>query len=314
MATNPNNIVRIRARNNGRASVYEANAWCQAYSEGLLSGVGVIPNTSADMNVLVGGSQNNPDIVIAANAAGFKVALDLVGQAPIAITAPASSSRVSSVVVYSDDLSLAGTDTNITGSPNSCGLIVVNGPAAASPDPPSDAAIRSAITADGATGSQAVYGVIANITVESGTTSITSSLISPQNIVFATPDGSILPSKINYPIGKILILDSGEDPNTTHFGTWQRIANGRTLVGVNETDSVTLMNTSGQTGGSTNPLTSHSHTFNARWGTGGSGTTGIKEDALQNAGGAWATSTGGSNTNHANWQPFYTVYLWKRVS
>ena len=34
--TNPDNIVRVRARNGGRASVYEANGWAQAYSDGLL--------------------------------------------------------------------------------------------------------------------------------------------------------------------------------------------------------------------------------------------------------------------------------------
>ena len=145
--TNPNNIVRVRARNNGRASVYEANAWCQAFSAGLLSGNGVLPNTVPNMNVLVGGTPNSPDILIAQNPAGYKIALDLVGQQAVAITAPASNSRISSIVAYTDNLSLASTDAG-TGSPSSCGLIVVNGASSASPTAPSDSDVYgSAATA-----------------------------------------------------------------------------------------------------------------------------------------------------------------------
>lgn len=191
--TNPDNIVRVRARNGGRASVYEANGWCQAFSTGLLEGNGVIQNTVADMNVLVGGSITKPDVVIATNPAGYKIALDIVGQQAVAITAPASNKRISAIVAYTDDLSLPTTQDTVTGAPGSCGLIVVNGTAASSPTAPNDTTIRSAITADGATGSQASYCVIATILVENGTTAITSSEITTnkagvtsQNIDFAT--------------------------------------------------------------------------------------------------------------------------------
>ena len=177
MSTKPNDIVRVRARANGRASVYEANAWCQSLSQGVLDGNGVIQNTSADMNVLVGGTSSKPDVVIASNPSGYKVALDIVGQQAVAITAPASNKRITSIVAYTDDLSLASTDTSITGSPSSCGLIVVNGTASASPSAPDDATIRTAITADGATGSQACYCVLAEILVDHTTTTITNSLI-----------------------------------------------------------------------------------------------------------------------------------------
>ena len=177
MSTNPNDIVRVRARANGRASVYEANAWCQSLSQGVLDGNGVVQNTSADMNVLVGGTSSKPDVVIASNPSGYKVALDIVGQQAVAITVPASNKRITSIVAYTDDLSLASTDENITGSPSSCGLIVVNGTASASPSVPDDATIRTAITADGATGSQACYCVLAEILVDHTTTTITNSLI-----------------------------------------------------------------------------------------------------------------------------------------
>lgn len=175
--TNPDNIVRVRARNGGRASVYEANGWAQAYSSGLLSGTGVAQNTSADMNVLIGGSTSKPDVLLAENPAGYKVALDVVGQQAVAITAPATNSRISAIVAYTDDLSLPTTEDTVTGSPASCGLIVVNGTAAVNPSAPTDAQIRTAITSDGATGSQAAYCVIATILVANTTTIITNSLI-----------------------------------------------------------------------------------------------------------------------------------------
>lgn len=197
--TNPDNIVRVRARNGGRASVYEANGWAQAYSAGLLEGNGVTQNTSADMNVLVGGSTTKPDVVLAENAAGYRVALDIVGQQAVTITAPASNSRISAIVAYTDDLSLGTTEDTVTGSPSSCGLIVVNGTAGASPSAPTNTQIRNAITSDGATGSQAAYCVIATILVASNTTAITDTLIttnvaklagtgvvSSQNIDFTT--------------------------------------------------------------------------------------------------------------------------------
>jgi len=183
--TNPDNIVRVRARNGGRASVYEANGWAQAYTSGLLEGNGVTQNTSADMNVLVGGSPSKPDVVLAENPAGYRIALDIVGQQAVAITAPASNSRISAIVAYTDDLSLATTEDTVTGSPASCGLIVVNGTAGSTPAEPTDAQIRTAITADGATGSQAAYCVIAIILVENTTTIITDSLITINNVTLA---------------------------------------------------------------------------------------------------------------------------------
>lgn len=212
--TNPDNIVRVRARNGGRASVYEANGWAQAYTSGLLEGNGVTQNTSADMNVLVGGSATKPDVVLAINPADYKIGLDIVGQQAIAITAPASNSRISAIVAYTDDLSLATTEDTVTGSPSSCGLIVVNGTASASPSEPTDNQIRTAITADGATGSQASYCIIATILVESTTTTITDSMITikraqigSQNIDCATL--SLVPGE--------LIQDYGNKTNGQTF-------------------------------------------------------------------------------------------------
>ena len=175
--TNPGKIVRLRSRPNGHGSVYEANMWAQQHSDGLFSGRGVVRNTVADMNVLVGGTTDNPDVVLGRLPSGFLIALDIVGQQVIRITAPSSNKRIASVVAYSDNVALNSTDTNTTGSPSSCGLIVVYGSTSATPVAPTESQIRQAVTQDGATGSQAVIAVIANITTESFTTTITDEMI-----------------------------------------------------------------------------------------------------------------------------------------
>lgn len=217
--TNPNNIIRVRARNGGRASVYEANGWAQTFSTGLLEGNGVIQNTSADLHVLVGGQASKPDVLIAENPAGYKIALDIVGQQAITITTPASNSRISAIVAYTDDLSLSTDQDTVTGSPASCGLIVVNGTAASSPVAPTDAQIRTAITADGATGSQAAYCVIATITVSSATTTITDSIININratiNVANNVADGSITASKMDFETSTATLSFSN-----THVGNY----------------------------------------------------------------------------------------------
>ena len=218
--TNPDNIVRVRARNGGRASVYEANGWCQAYGSGILDGIGVVQNTSANMTVLVGGSSSKPDVLIAENPSGYKIALDLVGQQPVTITAPASNSRISAIVAYTDDLALESTEDTVTGSPASCGLIVVNGSSSASPSAPTDTQIRNAITSDGATGSQASYAVIATITVASNTTTITDSLITRNQ-------AGVQSSKIDFTTSDIpLTFKTGSTTTGTGTAILINIGNG----------------------------------------------------------------------------------------
>ena len=180
--TNPSNIVRLHSRNGGRASVYEANASYQVYDNGLLKGNGVVPATG--LNITVGGSTSKPDVVIAKNPAGYKIALDLVGTATLTLSVPASKFKIVAIVAYTDDLSEESEEDNVTGNPATCGLIAVDGEVAPMPEAPTDAQIRAAITADGATGSQAVYSVIALIELASSTTDITSSLIENQDAHF----------------------------------------------------------------------------------------------------------------------------------
>lgn len=237
--TNPDNIVRTRARNGGRASVYEANGWAQSFTSGIIDGNGVVQNNVADMNVLVGGSTTKPDVVLAENPVGYKVALDLVTQQAVTITKPASNSRISAIVAYTDDLSLPTTEDTVTGSPSSCGLIVVNGTAGSSPSAPSDATIRNAITADGATGSQAAYCVIATVLVASNTTSITNNEITnnmaklgAKNIDFATFGENYSTTEIDTGFtwidGKTIYrktIDTGALPNNTYKDVQLNISN-----------------------------------------------------------------------------------------
>ena len=180
--TNPNSIVRLHSRNAGRASVYEANAPYQVYDNGLLKGTGVVP--ASGLNVTVGGAAANPDIVIGISPDEYKIALDLAGTATLTLTAPSSNSKIVAIVAYTDDLAEESTDTTVTGNPSSCGLIAVDGTPAATPTAPDDTAIRTAITADGATGSQACYSIIALVTIAAGTTDITASLIKNQDAFF----------------------------------------------------------------------------------------------------------------------------------
>ena len=242
--TNPGNTVRVRARNGGRASVYEANGWAQPFTTGLVEGNGVTQNTSADMKVLVGGSATKPDVVLATNPAGYKIALDLVSQQALTLTTPASNSRISAIVAYTDDLSLATTEDTVTGSPASCGLIVVNGTAAANPTAPSDAQIRTAITSDGATGSQAAYCVIATVLVANNATVITDSLITinratmgAQNIDFATfGDGNYSTTETS--TGFTWVDGSPIYKKTINFGTLPNATSKTVAHGVANVDRV----------------------------------------------------------------------------
>lgn len=69
--------------------------------------------------------------------------------------------------------------------------------------------------------------------------------------------------KLLYPIGSIYMSIQGTNPSVFFGGTWERIAKGKTLVGVDEND--TDFNTSSKTGGeknhtlTINEMPKHSH-------------------------------------------------------
>lgn len=91
-----------------------------------------------------------------------------------------------------------------------------------------------------------------------------------------------------------------------------------------------VLNAAKKTGGSTNPLSSHTHTQNPHShyidNTGWEGNTTGPDRLNYNYKNKGATNlfstssvtatnnSSGNNTNHNNWQPFMTVYMWVRIS
>ena len=150
---------------------------------------------------------------------------------------------------------------------------------------------------------------------------------------------SELENKINsnfdktYPVGSIYISTSGTNPSTIYGGTWERYGQGKTLVGLNESE--TEFSTVNKIGGekthtlTVNEMPSHNHDFrystdNAvtfyNAGVGKDGTyTGDNFLGFSNSVSLFASyvvvlSNTGSSQTHNNLQPYITVYMWKRVS
>lgn len=131
-----------------------------------------------------------------------------------------------------------------------------------------------------------------------------------------------------FPIGTVIILDSATaNPNTYLSGTWENIASGSFLVGVNSNDDD--FSTTGKTGGekevtlTVSEMPSHNHEYNGV-------NTGAKvtakfgaypirlyQDYAANWWGPGSTSgisSSGGGEAHNNLPPYYCVYYWKRVS
>lgn len=174
--TNPNNAVGTNGAFGGRTSVNAFNDIMGAFqSRGILSGWGIV--TSSGMTVSIGGSGTTRDVAVAEDAIGNKTSVNNISGAPISVTldsAPASNSRYDAIVAYVDKPPIGNATQD---NPECCGIIPVTGTAASTPAYPDDAAIRSAITADGASGATAYYVVLGYVLVASGTTAITSAMI-----------------------------------------------------------------------------------------------------------------------------------------
>ena len=192
--TNPNDAIGTNAAYGTRTSVNAFNDMAQIVNgRGILSGFAVVPKTG--MIVSVGGSAGTRDVAIAEDNLGNRVCLNNRLASEIDITIPAasvSSDRYDAIVVYENNPAQAS-DTTPDG-PGVCGIIVVSGNSTGV----SEAQIRSAITADGGTGSVAYYATLATIKVTAGMTTITSGSIS-QNIVdtsISVHDGAITTPKL----------------------------------------------------------------------------------------------------------------------
>lgn len=172
MSTNPNNAVGTNAAYGGRTSVNAFNDGLAAYSRGVISGWGCVP--SSGLTVTLGGNGSTRDVAVAEDNAGNKTSIDNISGSPISVTlsaAPGANSRIDVIVAYADNPPQGS--SNIADNYEACGIIAVRGTAAANPVAPNDSTIRTAITADGASGNTAYYVILATITIVSGTTDLT---------------------------------------------------------------------------------------------------------------------------------------------
>ena len=198
--TNPNNAVGTNAAYGGRTSVNAFNDDLTIYSRGILSGWSCSPKSG--MTVQIGGNGSERDVAAAEDNAGNKTSINNISGSPIDVTipaAPATNNRIDLIVAYADNPP-SGTST-VVDNPAACGIIVVSGTAAASPTAPTNATIRSAITADGASGSTAYYVILAQIRVGTGVTTIGSGVITQGDVVISNAqlaDSSVTSDKIDF--------------------------------------------------------------------------------------------------------------------
>ena len=174
---NPNNAIGTNAAYGGRTSPNALNdVLAEFQGRGILSGWDCAP--SSGMTVVLGGDGEHRDVAIAEDNAGNKTTVDNIAGSPVSLTigaAPASQSRIDAVVVYINNPPQgSSTETDNYGAVN---ILDVQGATASTPVAPNDSAIRTAITADGASGATAYYVVLAYITIVSLTTTITGNMI-----------------------------------------------------------------------------------------------------------------------------------------
>lgn len=140
--------------------------------------------------------------------------------------------------------------------------------------------------------------------------------------------------QILHPVGSIYInATNATNPGTLlGFGTWTAFGAGRVMVGFNSANA--LFDTAEETGGSADAITvSHTHTATVT-DPGHSHTVALYGDtisgglALRGTGNfsnnistssvttgiTVANSTTGSSGTNANYQPYITVYMWKRTA
>jgi hypothetical protein len=119
-----------------------------------------------------------------------------------------------------------------------------------------------------------------------------------------------------YPVGSIYISTSSTNPGTTfNRGTWEAFATGRTLVGIDTSQSE--FNTVEETGGAKthtltiNEIPAHTHGITSGGSLNQYGTTNHganlsdRTNTSQSAGGGQA---------HNNLQPYIVTYMWKRTA
>lgn len=182
--TNPNDAIGTNAAYGSRTSVNAFNDIAQLVNgRGILSGFAVVPKSG--MTVSVGGVAGYRDVAVAEDNLGNRTCINNRSVSAIDITldaASVSANRYDAIVVYANNPAQASDTT--PDAPSVCGIIAVQGGSTGV----SENQIRSAITADGGTGSVAYYAVVATIYVAAGTTTITNTNISQSHIAISADD------------------------------------------------------------------------------------------------------------------------------
>jgi len=203
--TNPNNAVGTNGAYGGRTSVDAFNDITAFLTKGVVSGWDCVP--SSGMTVAIGGVSGTRDVALAQDNAGNKVTVNNISGQPIEVEFPDASSEEQIyyhyIVAYVNN-SPQGVATAVD-NPSACGIITVAG--ASSQTYPTEADIRTAITADGGEGDTAYFVVLRCVMIPAGATEITADdiqstayndvaklagteVVKSQNIDFTTLKGS----------------------------------------------------------------------------------------------------------------------------
>ncbi len=117
-----------------------------------------------------------------------------------------------------------------------------------------------------------------------------------------------------WPVGSIYLSVNNTNPSSYFGGTWEQIAKGRTLVGVDTSD--TDFNTVKKIGGekthklTINEMPKHTHGSKAGWTT---GNIEAKNYSKNNGTNNLPTESAGGDKAHNNLQPYFTCYIWLRT-
>lgn len=184
---NPDNKLGVNAAFQGRTTPNAFNAVLQTLSgRGIVSGFKVVP--SSGMTLSIGAADGIPDVVIVQDDIGNRLAMVTRSTVPIEQTiseAPETGSRIDAIVVYTNNPPEVLEQIPTADNPTICAMLVVEGEVSETPVAPDDVAIRTAITADDASGATAYYTVLAYVTVEAGVTDITTGEIEAGESVYA---------------------------------------------------------------------------------------------------------------------------------
>lgn len=119
-----------------------------------------------------------------------------------------------------------------------------------------------------------------------------------------------------YPVGSIYMSVNSKNPGEIYGGTWQRIAKGRAIVGVDEADSD--FSTANKTGGekehtlTIDEMPKHAHKSDGKYTKYGDGSA-VTTILNWGDGTASVQNTGGDQP-HNNLQPYFTCYIFVRTA